>query len=54
MQGSKAAALAHLAAAKCKTKNKDEARRAEVTAKIQGRQQHRQLAALRDRAVARR
>ncbi len=36
MQGSKAAALAQLVAAKGKTKNKDEARRAEVTAKIQG------------------
>ena len=36
MQGSKAAALAKLVAEKGKTKSKDEAKRAEVTAKIQG------------------
>jgi hypothetical protein len=36
MQGSKAAALAGLVADKGKAKSKDEARRAEVTAKIQG------------------
>jgi hypothetical protein len=36
MQGAKAAALAKLVADKGKTKSKDEARRAEVTAKIQG------------------
>jgi hypothetical protein len=36
MQGAKGAALAQLVAAKGKTKSKDEARRAEVTAKIQG------------------
>ncbi|WP_232006371.1 hypothetical protein [Mycobacterium sp. 852013-50091_SCH5140682] len=35
MQGSKAAALAHLVADKGKTKSKDEAKRAEVTAKVQ-------------------
>lgn len=35
LQGSKAAALAQLVAAKGKTKSKDEAKRAEVTAKIQ-------------------
>ncbi len=36
MHGSKVAALAHLVADKGKTKSKDEAKRAEVTAKIQG------------------
>ena len=36
MQSSKGAALAALVAAKGKTKTKDEAKRAEVTAKIQG------------------
>jgi hypothetical protein len=35
MQGSKAAALAHLIADKGKTKSKDEAKRAEVTARVQ-------------------
>ncbi|WP_458315706.1 phage tail protein [Mycolicibacterium brisbanense] len=35
MQGSKAAALAHLVADKGKTKSKDEAKRTEVTAKVQ-------------------
>jgi hypothetical protein len=35
MQGSKAAALAHLVADKGKTKSKDEAKRAEVTARVQ-------------------